>query len=41
MSFKLYNIDKFNNLDDSYWMYLTESISKRVDTWVLGGITGN
>ena len=41
MSFKLDTIDNFNNLDSSYWVYLTESISKKVDTWILrnGGLT--
>ena len=35
-------LDQRNNLDESYWMHLTESISKRVDTWTLrsGGLAG-
>ena len=35
-------LDQWNKFDDSYWMYLTESMSRRVDTWILrnGGLTG-
>ena len=28
-------LDQLYNLDVSYWMYLTESIRRRVDTWIL------
>ena len=28
-------LDQWSNLDESYWMYLTESISRRLDTWIL------
>ena len=28
-------LDQLNNLDESYWVYLTESISRWVDSWIL------
>ena len=35
-------LDQWNKFNDSYWMYLTESMSRIVDTWILrnGGLTG-
>ena len=36
-------LDQRNNLEESYWMYLTESISRRVEALILrdGGLTGH
>ena len=36
------NLDQLNNLEELYWMYLTELVYRRMDSWILstGGLIG-